>query len=57
LVVYDFDLFRAFRRPNKAHPELIVDLDRVLPLAIAHQRFKTLPGGDLKSPRSPAALR
>ena len=42
MVVYDFDFRRAFRRPNKAHPELVVDPDRMLPLAIARQRLKTV---------------
>jgi hypothetical protein len=42
VVVYDFDFRRAFRRPNKAHPELVIDPDRVLPLAITRQRFKTV---------------
>jgi hypothetical protein len=35
VVVYDLDFRRAFCRPNKAHAELIIDPDRVLPLAIA----------------------
>jgi len=56
VVVHYLDVRRAFRRPDKAHPELVVDPDRVLPLAIARQRLKTVAGGDLKSPRSPAAL-
>src|SRR5438105_6703734 len=42
VVVHDLDRGRAFRRPNKAHPELVVDPDRVLPLAIARQRLKTV---------------
>src|ERR1700730_13986271 len=42
VVVHNLDLGRAFRRPNKAHPELVVDPDRVLSLAIAHQRLKTV---------------
>src|SRR6266700_2723905 len=42
VVVHDLDLRRAFRRPNKAHPELVVDPDRVLPLAITRQRLKTV---------------
>ena len=42
MVVHDLDLRRAFRRPNKAHSELVVDPDRVLPLAIARQRFETV---------------
>jgi hypothetical protein len=27
VVVHDLDLYRAFRRPNKAHPELVVNPD------------------------------
>ena len=42
MVVHDLDIRRAFRRPNKARPELVVDPDRVLPLAIARQRLKTI---------------
>jgi hypothetical protein len=44
VVVHDFDISRAFRRPDKAHPELVVDPDRVLPLAITRQRVKTVAG-------------
>jgi hypothetical protein len=40
VAVYDLGLGRAFRRPNKAYPELVVDADRVLPVAIARQRLK-----------------
>src|SRR4051812_34437809 len=29
MVVHDFDLRRTFRRPNEAHPELVVNADRV----------------------------
>jgi hypothetical protein len=42
VVVHDLDLRRAFRRPDKAHAELVVDPDRVLPFAIARQRLKTV---------------
>src|SRR5437016_2904028 len=42
VVAEDLDVRRAFPRPNKAHPELVVDPDRVLPLAIARQRLKTV---------------
>ena len=42
VVVHDLDFRRAFRRPNKAHPELIVYPNRVLPFAIARQRLKTV---------------
>ena len=40
MVIHDLDRRRAFRRPNKAHPELVVNPDRVLPLAIARQRLE-----------------
>ena len=42
MVVHDFGLRWAFRRPNKAHPELVVDPDRVLSLAVARQRLETV---------------
>jgi hypothetical protein len=42
VVVHDLDVRRAFRRPNKAHPELVVDPDRVLSLAIARQCLKAV---------------
>src|SRR5689334_25282868 len=44
MVVHDFDLRRAFRRPNEAHPELVVATDRVLSLAIPRKRFKAIAG-------------
>src|SRR5262249_36604980 len=42
MVVHDLDLRGAFRCPDKAHPELVVDPDRVLSLAIAGQRLETV---------------
>jgi hypothetical protein len=42
VVVHDLDLRRALRRPNKAHPELVVDPDRVLLLAVARQSLKSV---------------
>src|SRR5262245_55688981 len=45
MVVHDLDFRRAFRRPNEAHPELVVGPDRVLPVAIAHQRLETVARG------------
>src|SRR5205807_7404443 len=42
VVVHNLDLRRAVRRPNKAHPELVVDPDRVLSLAVARQRLETV---------------
>ena len=44
MVVHDFDLCRAFRRPNEAHPKLVVNADRVLPLAIPRKRLKAIAG-------------
>jgi len=44
VVVHDLDLRWAFCSLNKAHPELVVDPDRVLPLAIAHQCLKMVAG-------------
>jgi hypothetical protein len=40
--VRDLDLYRAFRRPNEANPELVVDPDRVLSLAIVCKRLKSI---------------
>lgn len=40
MVVRDLDVRRAFRRPNKAYPELVIDTDRVLTLAISRKRLK-----------------
>jgi hypothetical protein len=40
MVVDDFDIVRTFLCPSKADAPLIVDPDRILPLAIARQRFK-----------------
>src|SRR5258705_11825491 len=40
MIVHDLDLRRAFRGPNEATAELVVDPDRVLSLAIARQRLK-----------------
>src|ERR1700722_13530818 len=42
VIVHNLDLRRAFRRPNKAYPELVVDPDRVLSFAVAYQRLKTV---------------
>jgi len=42
MVVYNLDVRRALCRPNEAHPKLVVDPDRVLPLAIAGQCLKTV---------------
>src|SRR5215475_14793141 len=44
MIVHDFDRRRAFCRPNKAHPELIVDADRVLPLANPRERLEPIAG-------------
>ena len=42
MIVHDFDLCRALWRPNKAHAELVVYSDRMLPLTITRQRFETI---------------
>jgi hypothetical protein len=42
MVIHDLGLGWAFGRPNKAQPELVLDPDRMLPLAIARQRLKTV---------------
>ena len=42
MVVYNFDVGRAFSRPNEAHLKLVADPDRVLPLAITSQRLETV---------------
>src|SRR5215470_9048618 len=42
MVVHDLDLRRAFGRPNKAYPELVVDADRVLSPAVARERLETV---------------
>jgi hypothetical protein len=45
MIVYDLDLCRALCGPDKARPELAVDPDRVLPLAVARQRLETVSRG------------
>jgi len=44
MIVHDFDLCRAFRRPDETHSELVVDADRVLSPAIPSQRFEAIAG-------------
>jgi hypothetical protein len=44
MVVDDFDFRWAFRRPNKADSELVVDPDRVSPLPVTRQPFKSIAG-------------
>jgi hypothetical protein len=44
VIVHDLDIRRAFNRPKEAHPELVVDPDRVLPLSIARQGLKAITG-------------
>src|ERR1700751_2401826 len=44
MVIHDFDLRRTLRRPNEAHPELVVNADRVLSPAIARECLKTIAG-------------
>src|SRR5215468_9211045 len=42
MVTHDLDARGTFRRPHKAHSELVVDPDRVLSLAIARQRLEAI---------------
>src|SRR5438552_4085440 len=42
VVVDDLDLCGTFCRPHKAHPELVVDSDRVLSRAIARQGLEAV---------------
>jgi len=42
VVINDRNLFRAFRRPEEANPELVVDTDAVLPFAISFQCFQPI---------------
>jgi hypothetical protein len=56
VIVHDLDLHRAFIRPNKAHPELVVDPDRVLPLAIAEKYVQTICSSLSVKRNSPQAL-
>jgi hypothetical protein len=42
MIVHDFDFGRTFCGPNEAHPEFVVDPDRVLPSAISHQRLQSI---------------
>ena len=37
--IHDLDVFRAFRRPHKAHSPLIAYADAVLPFPVAGQDF------------------
>ena len=42
MIVNDFNVRRAFHRPNKAYAPLIVDADAVLPFATSLQRFELI---------------
>src|SRR5581483_11704478 len=42
MIVHDLDVCWAFRRPNEAHAELVVDTDRVLPPPVARECFKAI---------------
>jgi hypothetical protein len=42
MIIEHFDLLCAGVGPAKAHPELIVDADRMLPGAVARQGFETI---------------
>jgi hypothetical protein len=43
VVVDDFYVFRSFISPDEAHPKLIVDPDRMLPITIPAQSLKPIP--------------
>src|SRR5439155_20710752 len=43
VVVRDFDVGGAFRRPGEADAELVVDADAVLPPAISAERLESVP--------------
>jgi hypothetical protein len=40
MIIDKLDVVRAFRTPDEAYPELVIDPDRMLPRAIAAERFK-----------------
>jgi len=42
VVVDDLYVFRSFLGPDEAHPELIIDPDRMLPITIPAQSFKPI---------------
>jgi hypothetical protein len=42
MIIYNFDCGGPFRCPNKTHPEPGIDPDRVLSLAVAHQRLEPI---------------
>src|ERR1022692_804442 len=42
VVVDDLNVFRSFLGPDEAHPELIIDPDRMLPLSIPAQSLKLI---------------
>ena len=44
VVIGHFDVGRSFGRPLEANPELVVDPDRMLSLAVAAKRFKPVAG-------------
>jgi hypothetical protein len=43
VVVDDFNVFSAFRRPDETKSELIIDADGILALTPPGQRFKSVP--------------
>lgn len=46
MVIDNFDVHRALRRPDKANSKLIVDANAVLALTIARQRFQSIARGN-----------
>ena len=45
MIIYDFDFCRTLCRPDEAHPELVVDPDGVLSIAIACQCLEPIARG------------
>src|SRR5205085_10255356 len=48
VVVDDFDFVGMAISPDETDPPLVVDADRMLPAAIAFQRFETIGGRNAK---------
>jgi hypothetical protein len=44
VIVYDLHVFGSCFRPTETQPELIIDTDAILPLAIASQGFQPITG-------------
>jgi hypothetical protein len=48
VVIRDFHIFSALALPEKANAPLVIDPDAVLPLSVASERLKPVPGRNLK---------